>query len=210
MIRAYDQNYLERARDSFGIMLELAVSECKLDLREYYNCFLESDCSVRFAKGDVSIIAGCSGVDLIQSVLKNKDVCKGVEQHFLKHGREYWVGYSLAHYQWYCGIYFQVLDKEVPIETIAEWYPFYREQNISKFVIKMNEVRQASRCMTYLKMFRQNMNMTQKELADKTEIPIKTIQQYEQGQKSINKAKAEYVIRLARVLCCEPEQLLEM
>lgn len=64
--------------------------------------------------------------------------------------------------------------------------------------------------MTYLKMFRQNMNMTQKELADKTEIPIKTIQQYEQGQKSINKAKAEYVIRLARVLCCEPEQLLEM
>ena len=63
--------------------------------------------------------------------------------------------------------------------------------------------------MTYLRMFRQQMNMTQRELAEKTQIPIKTIQQYEQGQKNINKAQSEYVIRLAKVLCCAPEQLLE-
>ena len=41
------------------------------------------------------------------------------------------------------------------------------------------------------------------------DIPLKTIQQYEQRQKNINKARAEYVIRLSRVLQCEPEDLLE-
>ena len=42
-----------------------------------------------------------------------------------------------------------------------------------------------------------------------TDIPIKTIQQYEQRQKNINKAQAEYVIRLSNVLNCKPQDLLE-
>ena len=41
-------------------------------------------------------------------------------------------------------------------------------------------------------------------------IAIKTIQQYEQGRKDINKAQAEYVIKLAQVLCCNPVDLLEI
>ena len=51
--------------------------------------------------------------------------------------------------------------------------------------------------------------MSQKELANKTEIPLRTIQQYEQKQKNINKAQAEYLIRLSKALYCEPEDLLE-
>ena len=40
-------------------------------------------------------------------------------------------------------------------------------------------------------------------------IPLRTIQQYEQRQKNINKAQAEYLVALARVLCCEVEDLME-
>ena len=43
--------------------------------------------------------------------------------------------------------------------------------------------------------------MSQKELANKTEIPLRTIQQYEQKQKNINKAQAEYLIRLSNGGC---------
>jgi hypothetical protein len=39
---------------------------------------------------------------------------------------------------------------------------------------------------------------------------LRTIQQYEQGQKNINKAQAEYIIKLSKALYCEPAALLEM
>ena len=53
------------------------------------------------------------------------------------------------------------------------------------------------------------MKLTQKELADASGVPIRTIQQYEQRQKDINKAQAKYLVMLARILCCDMEDLLE-
>lgn len=52
--------------------------------------------------------------------------------------------------------------------------------------------------------------MTQKELAEQTGIPLRTIQQYEQRQKNINKAASENLIALAEVLMCEPKELCEI
>jgi transcriptional regulator with XRE-family HTH domain len=63
---------------------------------------------------------------------------------------------------------------------------------------------------TYLKKYRKMAGLTQSQLSEETGIPIKTIQQYEQGRKDINKAQAEYVIKLAQVLCCNPVDLLEI
>ena len=63
---------------------------------------------------------------------------------------------------------------------------------------------------TYLKKYRKMAGLTQSQLSEETGIPIKTIQQYEQGRKDINKAQAEYVIKLAKVLCCNPVDLLEI
>ena len=40
-------------------------------------------------------------------------------------------------------------------------------------------------------------------------MPVRTIQQYEQRQKNINKAQAEYLIMLSDVLCCEVIDLME-
>ena len=40
-------------------------------------------------------------------------------------------------------------------------------------------------------------------------VPVRTIQQYEQRQKNINKAQAEYLVVLAKVLCCEAGDLME-
>ena len=52
--------------------------------------------------------------------------------------------------------------------------------------------------------------LSQKELAEKANVPLRTIQQYEQKQKNINHARADYVIRLAKALYCRPEDLLEV
>ena len=48
-----------------------------------------------------------------------------------------------------------------------------------------------------------------KKLSELTGIPLRTIQQYEQRQKNINKASVEYMIKLSQTLSCEVECLIE-
>lgn len=59
-----------------------------------------------------------------------------------------------------------------------------------------------------LKKLRVLNGLSQGQLAEVTGIPVRTIQQYEQGQKDLSHARAEYIFALARALHCEPEQLL--
>lgn len=51
--------------------------------------------------------------------------------------------------------------------------------------------------------------LSQSELAGQADVPVRTIQQYEQRQKDINKAQAETLLRLARALNCNVEDLME-
>ena len=51
--------------------------------------------------------------------------------------------------------------------------------------------------------------LSQSELAGQADVPVRTIQQYEQRQKDINKAQGIALYRLSRALRCTMEQLLE-
>lgn len=73
----------------------------------------------------------------------------------------------------------------------------------------MNELRHTAKPETNLKLFRQNAGLSQRELAEQSGVPLRTIQQYEQRQKNINKAQAEYLVMLSRALCCVVEDLME-
>lgn len=59
-----------------------------------------------------------------------------------------------------------------------------------------------------LKNIRLLNGLSQSELATVSGIPVRTIQQYEQGQKNLAKARAEYLISLARALNCDPASLI--
>lgn len=81
--------------------------------------------------------------------------------------------------------------------------------DIHQFVDKVNEMYKAAKPETNLKLQRQKAGLSQRELADLSSIPVRTIQQYEQRQKNINKAQAVYLVALAKVLYCEVEDLME-
>ena len=85
----------------------------------------------------------------------------------------------------------------------------YHEMDIRQFVDKMNELYREAIHETNLKRLRTLANMSQSELACQAGISARTIQQYEQRQKDINKARAETLLRLARILHCEMEELME-
>ena len=64
--------------------------------------------------------------------------------------------------------------------------------------------------MSKLKENRERAGLTQKKLSARTGVNIRTIQDYEQGRKLINKAQGLSLYRLANALNVTIEELLEL
>ena len=88
-------------------------------------------------------------------------------------------------------------------------YAPYHEMDIRQFADKMNELYRAAKPETNLKTLRVLAGLSQSELAKLADVPLRTIQQYEQRQKDINKAQATTLLHFSRVLNCKMEDLLE-
>lgn len=209
MIYAYDKVYLRIAQRSLGEMLSYAVYDLGYELEDYYKIFLQSEYSMRFSKGDLFVITGMSGAELAIRVLDIPDDDIIMPSYNTAKSQEYWTGWILAYYQWENGKTFEMIDKEIPICKIRNMYNPYHEMDISSAILKLREMSQVSRAETYLKKLRKRAGISQSILAEETGIPVKTIQQYEQHRKDINKAQVEYVVRLSKALCCEPQDILE-
>lgn len=211
MIRAYDKVYLDKARTALGRMLDFAVYDLKYDIAEFFNLFLKSGVAKRFETGDFAVIVDMSGVELAYEVLEQS----GVEGERIKpnytasRSEEFWTGWALAYYQWETSLSFAEIVRYVPIKNMADLYMPYHEMDIRQFVDKVNAMYKAAKPETNLKLLRQKAGLSQRRLADLSGVPVRTIQQYEQRQKNINKAQAEYLVMLAKTLCCEPEDLME-
>lgn len=208
MIRAYDKVYLEKARVALGRMLDFAVYNLHIDLRDFWARFLNSDVSKRFERGDSSLLAGMSGIEMAYAVLGD-DVQRAKARLTADRSEEYWLGWALAYYQWDTGIAFKDIFDAEDIFKIKALYSPYHEMDIRHFCNLLNEMYLERNPMTNLKRYRLRAGLSQAQLAEESGIPLRTIQQYEQRQKNINKAQAEYVIRLAKTLYCEPEDLME-
>ena len=122
---------------------------------------------------------------------------------------EFWVGWALAYYQWETSMSFAEIVRYVPIKDIIALYSPYHEMDIRQFVDKVNAMYKAAKPETNLKLLRQKAGLSQRELAEMSGVPMRTIQQYEQRQKNITKAKAEYLVMVAKVLCCTVDDLIE-
>ena len=192
MMNAYDRSYLERARISLGRMLDYAVYDLKYDLAVFWEMFLSSPVSKQFERGEVSVLVGKSGIELALMVTgKKKDYAKP----FFSEGKseEYWLGWALAYYQWKTCLSFSQITEFIPINEIRRLYSPYHEMDIRQLCDKLSERYAERKQQTNLKRKRLAANLSQSQLSKLTDIPVRTIQQYEQGQKNINKARAEYV-----------------
>lgn len=211
MIHAYDKVYLEKARTALGRMLDFAVYDLKYDIAEFFDLFIKSGVAERFETGDFAVIVGMSGVELAYEVLEQS----GVENELIKpnytvdRSEEFWAGWALAYYQWETSMRFAEIVRYVPIKDIVALYLPYHEMDIRQFVDKVNAMYRAAKPETNLKLLRQKIGLSQRELADLSGVPVRTIQQYEQRQKNINNAQAECLVMLAKVLCCEIGDLME-
>ena len=211
MICAYDKVYLDKARTALGRMLDFAVYDLNYNLTEFFSLFISSGVAERFGRGDFTLLVGKSGVELAYEVLE----CSGIDYERVKvnytanRSEEYWTGWALAYYQWETALSFEEIVSCVPIAEICVMYSPYHEMHIQSFVDRMNAYYRAMKPQTNLKKMRQRAGFSQSELAEVSGVPVRTIQQYEQRQKNINKAQVEYLLMLAQALCCKVEDLVE-
>ena len=211
MIHAYDKVYLEKARTSLGRMLDFAVYELGYDLTAFFNMFISCGLAARFGDGDFCVIAGKSGVELAYKVLEDSGLnIQRIKPSFASaRSPEYWTGWALAYYQWETALSFKEITTCIPISDILSLYYPYHEMDIRQFADKMNELYLAAKPDTNLKILRRQAGLSQRQLAELSGVPLRTIQQYEQRQKNINKAQAEYLMRLSHTLCCWVDDLVE-
>ena len=211
MIHAYDRLYLERSRAVLGRMLDFAVHDLIYNIEDFYQMFIDSGIAERFGSGEAAIIAGMSGIELAYEVAEKTEIAvtRVKPQFSQSRSEEYWTGWALAYYQWENSLSFAEINRYIPISDIRDMYNPYHEMDIRHFCDNMNSIYKESKPETNLKLIRTRSGMSQNELAVFSGIPVRTIQQYEQSRKNINNARAEYLIRLSKVLCCEPEDLVE-
>ena len=209
MIRAYDEMYLRNARSVLADCMDYATHTEEYEPALFYNMFIKSDIARKYEKGDPFIVSGMSGVELALRIIEKHTgrYEPGNRVYHSGRSREYWAGWAVAYYQWYSACNLMRLEEQVPFDSILLMYDKYHEMDIRQFVDRIEEIRMAGRLNSYLKMYRERMGLSQSELANIADIPLKTLQHYEQGTKSLAKANASYVLSLARILGCRADEL---
>lgn len=213
MTNAYNEIYLDNAMANLGEMMEYVVCDCGRDAGQFFDEFVNSGIAEKFGRGNPKYVAGMSGVEIAIEVMKKTDEnIDIVPATFIENkGPEYWAGYIMAYYQWYRNIRFEDMIKNgLDMTKVMSMYILH-EADESKFVETADfiiENNKKSR-IANLKRIRIARGMTQKELSESSGVTLRMIQLYEQRQNDINKAQVEVVLRMANVLGCEIEDLLE-
>ena len=213
MTNAYNESYLDDAMANLGDMVEYAVCDRGFEPDEFFGWFLSSGIASKFEKGNPKYITGMSGFELAEAVLREMNVSyeKREPSYWEFKGREYWAGWILAYYQWETGQRFEDIVKNgLTLSTVLSMYILH-EADESKFVEAANEIlaRNKKKRKTKLSEIRKARGFTQQQLSDASGVCLRMIQLYEQRKNDISKAQATVVLRLAKVLGCDVEDLFE-
>lgn len=211
MTHAYNEQYLNDAMSNLGEAMDYAVHGCRLTMDSFFDLFITSGFAEQFGSGVPNVISGTSGTELVYKVIEKTglDIETPDMPPEYDYSPEYWCGWILAYYQWYTGRSFKNVRKYVSMQRIAELYPALHEAAEEKFVDTVNNIIRKNNAPTRLQSQRKNSNYSQRELAEKSGVSLRSIQQYEQRVKNINKASVSNLISLAKTLGCQIEDLIE-
>ncbi len=211
MTPAYSESYLEDALGNLGEAFDYAVNACQLSADEFFSLFISTGFAERFGKGEPKVIAGLSGTELVLDIFAKAGlpIPSAKPQIDFECSPEYWCGHMLAYYQWISGKSFSDIRKGITLEEILKLYRTLHEAPEDKFVDAVNAILARRGGSTKLQKLRKISGYSQRELATKAGVNLRTLQQYETRAKDINKASAKTVETLATVLGCRIEDLLE-
>ena len=210
-MRAYDEMYLSGAQNILGHGVDFAVMTLEIEPEVFGKALAVSRSGKQFAKGNPRYVAGMNGCELAREILDEAKISypEAEDAMYLDKSPEYWAGWALAYYQWLTDVSFMDILQAVSLDEIIAMYPVYHEMDIAKFAEQINRRMREAYPQTKLRRQRNGSGLSQSELATEAGVPLRQIQLFEQGQRDINKTSATTLYRLAKVLHCQMEDLLE-
>lgn len=211
MTPAYAEEYLNDSMKNLGEAFDYAVNVCNIDIETFMGLFIASGFADMFGKGVPKVVSGLSGTELVMEVVNKAGQFYSFPkpQTEYDYSPEYWCGWILAYYQWKTGRTFKDIEVNISVTEILKMYPTLHEASEEKFVDTANAIILRRNNTTRLQRQRKQCGLTQKELAEKSGVKLRTLQQYEMKAKDINKASVSTILALASVLSCKIEDLME-
>ena len=211
MTYAYQEIYLNKTQAVLGEAFDYAINACNITGENFVKLFIISSAREKIENGEVTYIAGKSGIEVVREIVletMNKEIVVEPKEQFAR-SKEYWIGWAIAYYQWYSSRKYSEIFKVFSFDDLSRMYYTLHEADITKFVDLVDARIKEVFSETNLKRIRTSYGCTQLELSKKSGVSLRSIQMYEQRNKDINKASVETVYRLAKVLGCEIEELIE-
>lgn len=140
MIHAYSDLYLESTQNIIGHMFDFAVNENGILGDTFAEMFTRSQYAGQVEKGNPAFVAGKTGPELARLVLESEGYGKPIKDDVMYADRspEYWVGWSVAYYQWLINKSFSYIFEAVKFSELIKMYPIYHEMDITQFVTEMD------------------------------------------------------------------------
>lgn len=211
MIHAYREIYLSNAQSALGSAFDYAINDCRISGEDFVKMFAASNICRRMENGEPAVISGKSGIEIAVEVVfeaTKKQLEIEPKENFGR-SKEYWIGWTAAYYQWLSGRRFSEIFNAIPYSDFEKIYYTLHEADVSKSADIIDKRLMECYPETNLKRIRTAYGITQAELAKRANVSLRSIQMYEQRNKDINKASAETVYSIAKVLGCAVENLLE-
>lgn len=212
MMHAYDRKYLDDAMKNLGEAFDYAVNTCSMEADEFAEMFIAGGLAEQFGSGVPKYVSGMSGTELVWEIVERSGKIINFPEAVTTYdySPEYWCGWILAYYQWYTGRSFKNIKQHIDVSEILKLYPTLHEAAEEKFVDTINNIIHRKNSPTQLQLLRKTIGYSQKQLAEKSGVSLRMIQQYEQRAKDINKATGTNLLALAQTLGCRVEDLMEV
>ncbi len=211
-MNSYDINYLNDAMRSLGEACEYAACSCGVGLDLFMDLFTTSEYAARFEKGEPAIVSGMSGTELAETVF----ISSGYEMEFKSAIRsfedasdEFWFGWFFAYFQWYADRSFKYLLKNISTKEFTRLALTLNTGTKEWQLAAFEGIKEELKEKTPLHTYRAECKMSQRVLAEKTGVNLRTLQQYETGAKDLKKAAGITLKALADRLGCSIYDLLE-
>ena len=203
-------NTAKKMINNFGICMSFACKYLGFQANEFFKLFASSKISIEYAKANPKYIYGMSGVELAYEILIDLGFDpKNVNDYELDKDINFWAGRILAYIQYMHNYDFKFLAEIINVNLLLDHFEELSNQTLSstdEYIFK-NLVSQDSK--SRLQSRRKIVELSQTELAEKANINVRTLQQYEIKSKNINNASITNVMKLAEALGCKAEDILE-
>lgn len=212
----YPEDRLGDVMNTLGKAFDFADKLLPGGLESFYDLFTSSALARSFDGPGANPQLSGSGIELVLSVCEGQssdglDLMLMNERRPAKgtQDRAKWCGRMLAYHQWDTGATFRGIAMYLGVKELFSLFETHRIASPRVVSLYITEALAKRDAPTRLRRYRADAGLTQAALSEASGVSLRSIQQYEQRKKDINRAQAKSVWSLAQELGCKVEDLLE-